>query len=157
MKRLLAIFLILQVLVSPATAATSDVYIVPGSEINLVARDGRIPVTIKNDGPEPVTVVLHGTTTTFRLEVLGTTEVKVPAGSSQLAELPVRAIANGPVQLRVWLEEDGVEIGESQMLSINVNYDVELFLLVSFGFLMFALIVVGIFRTARKFARRNRD
>lgn len=156
MKRILAIFLMLQVLVSPSTAAESDLFIVPGSEINLVARDGRIPVTIKNVGTEPATVTLHGTTTTFRLEVLGTTEVTVPAGSSQLAELPVRAIANGPVQLRVWLEQDGVEIGEAQMLSINVNYDVELFLLVSFGFLMFALIIVGIIRTARKFARRDR-
>jgi hypothetical protein len=100
---------------------------------------------------------LHGTTTTFRLEVLGSTEVTVPAGSSQLAELPVRAIANGPVQLRVWIELDGEEIGESQMLNINVNYDVELFLLVSFGFLMFALIVVGIFRTVLKFRRKTDD
>lgn len=147
----------LQVLVSPAHAADSNLYIVPGSEINLVARDGRIPVTIKNDGTEPATVTLNGTTTTFRLEVLGTAEVTVPAGSSQLAELPVRAIANGPVQLRVWLEQDGAQIGESQMLSINVNYDVELFLLVSFGFLMFALIIVGIIRTALKFSRRKRD
>jgi hypothetical protein len=81
----------------------------------------------------------------------------VPAGSSQLAELPVRAIANGPVQLRVWLEQEGTQVGESQMLSINVNYDVELFLLVSFGFLMFALIIVGIIRTALKFSRRKRD
>lgn len=157
MKRLLAIFLALQFLIAPASAATSDVFIVPGSEINLVARDARIPVTIKNDSAVPVTVTLNGTTTTFRLEVLGTTEVTIPAGSSQLTELPVRAIANGPVQLRVWLEQDGVEIGESKMLSINVNYDVELFLLVSFGFLMFALIVVGGIRTARKFARRKRD
>lgn len=156
MKRLLALFLMLQVLFAPAAAASSDVYIVPGSEINLVARDGRIPVTIKNDGLDPVTVTLNGTTTTFRLEVLGSTEVTVPAGSSQLAELKVRAIANGPVQLRVWLEQNGVAIGNSEMLSINVNYDVELFVLVSFGFLMFALIVVGIFRTARKFARRDR-
>lgn len=156
MKRLLVFFLMLQVLFAPAAAASSDVYIVPGSEINLVARDGRIPVTIKNDGLDPVTVTLNGTTTTFRLEVLGSTEVTVPAGSSQLAELKVRAIANGPVQLRVWLEQNGVAIGNSEMLSINVNYDVELFVLVSFGFLMFALIVVGIFRTARKFARRDR-
>jgi hypothetical protein len=31
-------------------AQASDVFIVPGSEINLVARDGRIPITIQNDG-----------------------------------------------------------------------------------------------------------
>ncbi|MFM1951184.1 MAG: hypothetical protein RL418_871 [Actinomycetota bacterium] len=154
MKRVIALTLALLALASPA-AANSDVYIVPGSEINLVARDGRIPVTIQNDSAEPKTVVLHGTTTTFRLEVLGATEVTVPAGSSQLAELPVRAIANGPVRLRVWIELDGEEIGESQMLNINVNYDVELFLLVSFGFLMFALIVVGIFRTVLKFRRKT--
>jgi hypothetical protein len=154
LKRVIALILALLALGSPAVA-DADIYIVPGSEINLVARDGRIPVTIQNDSDEPKTVVLNGTTTTFRLEVLGSTEVSVPAGSSQLAELPVRAIANGPVQLRVWIELDGEEIGESQMLDINVNYDVELFLLVSFGFLMFALIVVGIFRTVLKFRRKT--
>jgi hypothetical protein len=111
-------------------------------------------VTIKNDSDQDQTVVLHGTTTTFRLEVLGTTEVTVPAGSSQLAELPVRAIANGPVQLRVWIEQADQRVGDSVNIDINVNYDVELFLLVSFGFAMFALIVVGIFRTVLKFRRR---
>jgi len=155
LKRFLAALTAILLLAAPSNAAQGELYIVPGSEINLVARDGRIPVTIKNDGTEPETVTLNGTTTTFRLEVLGKTEVTVPAGSSQIAELSVRAIANGPVQLRVWLEQDGVEVGESQMLTINVNYDVELFLLVSFGVLMFALIVVGVFRTVLKFRRRD--
>ena len=157
MKRLLALVLTMLALVSPAQAETSELYIVPGSEINLVARDGRIPVTIKNDSPETQTVTLNGASTTFRLEILSTTEVTIPAGSSQLAEIPVRAIANGPVELKVWLEQDGREIGESELLQVNVNYDVELFLLVSFGFLMFALIVVGIFRTVLKFRRRTSD
>ncbi|QKJ25891.1 hypothetical protein HRU87_07035 [Aquiluna borgnonia] len=157
MKRLLALVLTMLALVSPAQAETSELYIVPGSEINLVARDGRIPVTIKNDSLETQTVTLNGASTTFRLEILSTTEVTIPAGSSQLAEIPVRALANGPVELKVWLEQDGREIGESELLQVNVNYDVELFLLVSFGFLMFALIVVGIFRTVLKFRRRASD
>ncbi|MEY3966948.1 MAG: hypothetical protein RLZ96_474 [Actinomycetota bacterium] len=157
MKRLLALVLTMLALVSPAQAETSELYIVPGSEINLVARDGRIPVTIKNDSLETQTVTLNGASTTFRLEILSTTEVTIPAGSSQLAEIPVRALANGPVELKVWLEQDGREIGESELLQVNVNYDVELFLLVSFGFLMFALIVVGIFRTVLKFRRRTSD
>lgn len=157
MKRLLALVLTMFALVSPAQAETSELYIVPGSEINLVARDGRIPVTIKNDSLETQTVTLNGASTTFRLEILSTTEVTIPAGSSQLAEIPVRALANGPVELKVWLEQDGREIGESELLQVNVNYDVELFLLVSFGFLMFALIVVGIFRTVLKFRRRTGD
>ncbi|MEY3587020.1 MAG: hypothetical protein RJB32_316 [Actinomycetota bacterium] len=157
MKRLLALVLTMFALVSPAQAETSELYIVPGSEINLVARDGRIPVTIKNDSLETQTVTLNGASTTFRLEILSTTEVTIPAGSSQLAEIPVRALANGPVELKVWLEQDGREIGEGELLQVNVNYDVELFLLVSFGFLMFALIVVGIFRTVLKFRRRTSD
>lgn len=157
MKRLLALLLTMFALVSPAQAETSELYIVPGSEINLVARDGRIPVTIKNDSLETQTVTLNGASTTFRLEILSTTEVTIPAGSSQLAEIPVRAIANGPVELKVWLEQDGREIGKSELLQVNVNYDVELFLLVSFGFLMFAMIVVGIFRTVLKFRRRTSD
>jgi hypothetical protein len=157
LKRLLALVLTMLALVSPAQAETSELYIVPGSEINLVARDGRIPVTIKNDSLETQTVTLNGASTTFRLEILSTTEVTIPAGSSQLAEIPVRALANGPVELKVWLEQDGREIGESELLQVNVNYDVELFLLVSFGFLMFALIVVGIFRTVLKFRRRTSD
>ena len=154
MKRLIALLFALLAISSPAVAEP-DLYIVPGSEINLVARDGRIPVTVQNNGIAPVTAVLHGASTTFRLEVLGETKVEIPAGSSQLVELPVRAIANGPVQLRVWVEVDGKEVGNSQLLNINVNYDIELFLLVSFGFLMFALIVVGIFRTVMKFRRRS--
>jgi hypothetical protein len=68
-------------------AQASDVYIVPGSEVNLVARDGRIPITVKNDGSESAIVIVHGKSSSFRLEVLKETEITVPAGSSQLAEL----------------------------------------------------------------------
>jgi hypothetical protein len=135
----------------PANA--SDVYVVPGSEINLVARDGRIPITIKNDGSESATVVLLGKSSSFRLEVLQETEITVPAGSSKLAEIPVRAVANGPVELEVWLELSGVEIGERTVIEVNVNYDVELFLLVSFAFAMFTLILIGSYRTVRKLRR----
>lgn len=53
------------------------------------------------------------------------------------------------------LEANGVRISEDQLLRINVNYDVELFLLVSFGVAMFALMIVGIIRTTIKLRRRN--
>jgi hypothetical protein len=36
-----------------------------------------------------------------------------------------------------------------------VNYDIELFLLVSFAFAMFALILIGSYRTVRKLRRRR--
>lgn len=154
MKRLVALLMALLVLPTPALA--QDVEIVPGSNINLVARDTRIPVTVKNNTDEPVTVMVRGQSTSFRLEVLEDAEVLIPAQSSAIAELPVRAIANGPVEIAVWVEEkSGERVGEEVLIEINVAYDVELFLLVLMGVAMFSLIIVGIIRTVIKLGRRR--
>jgi hypothetical protein len=155
LKRLLTLLLVALSVLTPAVGLASDVYIVPGSEVNLVAKDGRIPITIKNDGSESATVIVHGKASSFRLEVIKDTELTIPAGSSQVAEVGVRAVANGPVELEVWLEENGVEIGKRELIQVNVNYDVELFLLVSFAFAMFGLILIGSYRTVRKLRRRR--
>jgi len=155
LKRILTLVLAAIALIIGPAAFASDVYIVPGSEVNLVARDGRIPVTIKNDTSESATIIVHGKSSSFRLEVLKETELTIPAGSSQVAEVGVRAVANGPVELEVWLEENGVEVGKREIIQVNVNYDVELFLLVSFAFAMFGLILIGSYRTVRKLRRRR--
>ncbi len=151
MRRLLALLLALLLLPLPASA---DPEIVPGSNVNLVARDGRIPITISNPDLEPIEVTVFAESTSFRLEVLESATVLVPASSTAIADIPVKAIANGPVQIRVWIEVDGTKIGEETIVDINVNYDIELFLLVSLGMLMFMLIMVGIFRTTLKLRRR---
>ena len=154
MRRFLALVLALVMLPMPASAA--DVEIVPGSNINLVARDTRIPVTVKNNTDEAVTVVVKGVATSFRLEVLDSAEGLIPPQSSALAELPVTAIANGPVQIAVWVEEkSGERLGEDVIVDINVAYEVEIFLLVSLAVAMFALIIVGVIRTAIKLGRRR--
>ena len=67
--------------------------------------------------------------------------------------VPVRAIANGPVSIRLWLEVKGKQIGEESVIDVSVNYDVELFLLVSLAVAMFSLIVIGVVRTVVKLAR----
>ena len=156
MKRLIAVLLLLLVFPSPAFA-DDNVHIVPGSNINLVARDGRIPVTVQNPTSESVTVMVFGAATSFRLEFLEPQELTIPANTSAVAELPVRAIANGPVEVKVWVELDGERIGEETTLSIRVNYDIELFLLVSIAVAMFGLIVVGIIRTVLRLARRRSE
>jgi hypothetical protein len=144
--------LLLLAIPSPAFA-DETVHIVPGSNINLVARDGRIPVTVQNPTSESVTVFVVGTATSFRLEFLEPQELTIPANTSAVAELPVRAIANGPVEVKVWVEIDGKRIGDETTLAVRVNYDIELFLLVSIAVAMFGLIVVGIIRTVVKLAR----
>ncbi len=154
MKRLFALLIALALIPLPGFAA--DVEIVPGSNVNLVARDARIPVTVKNNTDQTVTVVVRGQATSFRIEVLEPAEVQVPPQSSAIAELPVRAIANGPVEIAVWVEEkSGERLGEDVIVEVNVAYDVELFLLVALAVAMFALIIVGIVRTAIKLGGRN--
>jgi hypothetical protein len=153
-KRLFALLIALALIPLPGFAA--DVEIVPGSNVNLVARDARIPVTVKNNTDQTVTVVVRGQATSFRIEVLEPAEVQVPPQSSAIAELPVRAIANGPVEIAVWVEEkSGERLGEDVIVEVNVAYDVELFLLVALAVAMFALIIVGIVRTAIKLGGRN--
>lgn len=154
MKRLFALVIALLLLPLPSLAA--DFEIVPGSKVNLVARDARIPVTVKNNTDEAVTVMVRGEASSFRIEVLESAEVLIPARSSAIAELPVRAIANGAVQVKVWVEEkSGEKIGEDVIIEVNVAYDVELFLLVSLAVGMFALIIVGVVRTVIKLGRRS--
>lgn len=152
MKRLVALVLLLLGVATPSFAS-ENVHVVPGSNINLVARDGRIPVTVQNPTSESVTVMVVGAATSFRLEFLEPQELTLPANTSAVAELPVRAIANGPVEVKVWVEINGERVGEETTLSVRVNYDIELFLLVSLGVAMFGLIVVGIIRTMVKLTR----
>lgn len=153
MKKI-ALALLLLLIPLPASA---DPEVVPGSQINLVARDARIPITVNNPDLQPIEVTLKAESTSFRLEVLEDVVVLLPAQSSEVVELPVRAIANGPVQLRVWLEVNGEKVSADQLITINVNYDVELFLLVTFGVVMFALVLVGVARTTSKLRRRSVD
>ena len=154
MKRVLALVMALMMLPVPASA---DVEIVPGSDINLVARDANIPITVRNTTDAGIEVQVVGESTSFRLEILESALVTIPPQSSQLAELPVRAIANGPVEIRVWLEVDGERVTEDTVIRVNVNYDVELFLLVSFAVAMFALMIVGIIRTTLKLRGRQSE
>ena len=152
--RKLALALLLVLIPLPASA---DPEVVPGSQINLVARDARIPITVSNPDLEPIEVVVVAESTSFRLEVIEEVTVLIPAQSTQIAEVPVRAIANGPVQLRVWLEVNGEKVSQDQLININVNYDVELFLLVTFAVVMLALVIVGVVRTTIKLRRRSVD
>jgi hypothetical protein len=152
--RKLALTLLLVLIPLPASA---DPEVVPGSQINLVARDARIPITVSNSDLQPIEVVVVAESTSFRLEVIEEVTVLIPAQSTQIAEVPVRAIANGPVQLRVWLEVNGEKVSQDQLININVNYDVELFLLVTFAVVMLALVIVGVVRTTIKLRRRSVD
>ncbi|MDA7761288.1 DUF6049 family protein [Aquiluna sp.] len=155
MKRFLA--LLAALLLIPSAALALEPSIVPGSNVNVVARDARIPVTVTNPTNQDLEVTVTAISNSFRLEILEPAVLVIPAQSSAVAELPIKAIANGPVQISVSLKMGDVQVGDSVLVDVNVNYDVELFLLVSFGVAMFALIVVGVFRTTSKLRKKSSE
>jgi P pilus assembly chaperone PapD len=74
MKKI-ALALLLLLIPLPASA---DPEVVPGSQINLVARDARIPITVNNPDLQPIEVTLKAESTSFRLEVLEDVTVLLP-------------------------------------------------------------------------------
>ncbi len=146
--------LVLALLLIPNAAIAAEPSIVPGSNINVVARDARIPVTVTNPTDQDMEVTVMAASNSFRLEIIESATLIVPARSSAVAELPIRAIANGPLEISVWLSIEGNQIGDTVIVEVIVNYDIELFLLVSFGVAMFALIVIGVIRTTSKLRRQ---
>ena len=149
--------LVLALLLIPNAAIAAEPSIVPGSNINVVARDARIPVTVTNPTDQDIEVTVMAASNSFRLEIIENATLIVPARSSAVAELPIKAIANGPLEIAVWLSVEGNQIGDTVVVEVIVNYDIELFLLVSFGVAMFALIVIGVIRTTSKLRRQPRE
>lgn len=149
--------LVLALLLIPNAAIAAEPSIVPGSNINVVARDARIPVTVTNPTDQDMEVTVMAASNSFRLEIIKSATLIVPARSSAVAELPIKAIANGPLEISVWLSIEGNQIGDTVIVEVIVNYDIELFLLVSFGVAMFALIVIGVIRTTSKLRKQPRE
>ena len=149
--------LVLALLLIPNAAIATEPSIVPGSNINVVARDARIPVTVTNPTDQDIEVTVMAASNSFRLEIIENATLIVPARSSAVAELPIKAIANGPLEISVWLSVEGNQIGDTVIVEVIVNYDIELFLLVSFGVAMFALIVIGVIRTTSKLRKQPRE
>ena len=149
--------LVLALLLIPNAAIAAEPSIVPGSNINVVARDARIPVTVTNPTDQDIEVTVMAASNSFRLEIIENATLIIPARSSAVAELPIKAIANGPLEISVWLSVEGNQIGDTVVVEVIVNYDIELFLLVSFGVAMFALIVIGVIRTTSKLRRQSRE
>ena len=127
------------------------VYVVRGSDINLVSRESKVPIRIQNDFDEDVRVHVHAQPNNSRLIVPEVVEIVVPAQTEVTAQVPVKAIANGGVGLQVWLTTfSGIQLGRSVVITMEINADVESFLLIGLGTLVVLLGTVGVIRTKRR-------
>ena len=72
-----------------------SIRIVPGSTINLVSSESKVPVRIQNDFDADIRVHVHMKPSNPRVSVPQAVEVVVPASSGMNAQVPVKAIGNG--------------------------------------------------------------
>jgi hypothetical protein len=134
-----------------------SIHIVPGSVINLVSSESKVPVRIQNDFDSDIRVHVHMLPSNPRVSVPQAVEVVVPASSGINAQVPVKAIGNGKVFLIVWLTTfSGIRLTENSNLQMNVNAGIETAMLVVFASLIVALGTVGVLRTRSKRRRKAR-
>ena len=145
---------------APVAAIPTDIpsiRIVPGSTINLVSSESKVPVRIQNDFDADIRVHVHMKASNPRVTVPQAVEVVVPASSGINAQVPVKAIGNGKVFLIVWLTTfSGIRLGPNSNLQMNVNAGIENAMLIVFASLIGALGTAGVLRTRSKIRRKAR-
>lgn len=128
-----------------------DVKIIKGSHINLVSQQSRVPVLIQNNYDTEVRVLIHVSSSNLRVRLPETTSVVIPPNSTVNATVPVQAVANGNVDLYVWLSSfTGERLGDTKTISMTVIGDAEMIALGSMGVLVILLLVAGIVRMSRR-------
>jgi len=119
----------------------SAVAVVPGSQIFAVNRNVDLPVTLRNDLPQSAVVWVSVSTRSLRLQPGEAQRVVIPAGSTQTAQLPVKAVASGDLSLDVVLtDEAGQQVGSTEELQVRVRADWE-----SRGIAIAVVVVVLVF------------
>lgn len=130
------------------------VAIVPGSTINLVAHESKIPLSIRNDFDSEVTVHAWVIPESFAVLVPHGIEVKIPPKTTVTAQVPVIAVSNGEVELKAYLTTfSGRRFNGSVKLHMVVNADIETSVVIAFGASVVTLLGFGVVRTIRR--RRN--
>lgn len=142
-----------------ASAKTLEsVQVVDGSSITMVSNDSDLPITLANDLPYPVNVVLHAVPSNGRLVVGQTdTPVTLEANSRKSVKIPLQAqVANGQVLLRLQLlAPDGTVLSSPPARQVTVSADWETVGTAVAGGLIVVLFGIGITREILKRRRRH--
>lgn len=135
----------------PQPTPSFAIRIVPGSDIHLVAKSSKLPISIRNDYNAEIRVQVHVAPSNLRALVPASIEVTVPAQTTYVAQVPVTAIADGDVPLKAWLTTfSGLPLGDSVNLNLSVNAEVESSLITGFGIIVAGLGIAGVLRTRAK-------
>lgn len=132
------------------------VAIPPGSQVNLIAEQGTIPIVLTNAFTQEVMVDIELTSSDPLLQVESTSSVTLAAApdgalSTTTVRTPVTAIANGDVTVRTQLlSPSGAPLGPAQEFDIRVRADWENRGTAIAAAALGVLLVIGLTRTIRR-------
>ena len=144
-----------QTKIAPTVLPKPLIFIVAGSNVRMVSRESKVPVSVQNDYPVAMRVHIHARSSNQSLVVTKSVSLIVPAESRKDALVPVTATAAGKFVLEVWLTTfTDLPLGTRTKINIDADPNFEILLLVGFGALILLLVVLGWRRMASLRKRR---
>lgn len=138
---------------TPVQAALppAQVFVVAGSNINIVSRESKVPVSIQNNYDRQVRIRVHASAADSAVTVEKYVSLTIPANSRKDALIPISILSGGEYELKVWVTTfTDIRVGKTITMKLTVNPDIEIMIIVSFGSLIAVLVVLGAIRMARR-------
>ncbi len=145
--------LVLIAVATPVQAALppAQVFVVTGSNINIVSRESKVPVSIQNNYDRQVKIRVHASAPDPAVTVQNYVSLTIPANSRKDALIPISILSGGEYKLNVWVTTfNDIRVGETVEMKLTVNPDIEVFIIIVFGALIAVLLVLGVIRMKRR-------
>jgi hypothetical protein len=153
LKALVAVTLVCFGLATPVQAALppAQVFVVTGSNINIVSRESKVPVSIQNNYDRQVKIRVHASAPDPAVTVADFVSLTIPANSRKDALIPISFLSGGEYELDVWVTTfTDIRVGQNVAMKLTVNPDIEVMIIVAFGSLIVLLMVLGAIRMSRR-------
>jgi hypothetical protein len=145
--------LVLLAVATPVQAALppAQVFVVTGSNINIVSRESKVPVSIQNNYDRQVKIRVHASAPDPAVTVQNYVSLTIPANSRKDALIPISILSGGDYKLNVWVTTfNDIRVGETVEMNLTVNPDIEVVIIIVFGALIAVLLVLGVIRMKRR-------
>ncbi|WP_156155856.1 DUF6049 family protein [Demequina phytophila] len=135
----------------------SALHVAAGSDVNFIADQGSLPVTVVNDLDVDATVVVDMTSFSPNLQIRESPTVTIPARSSKTVPVDVSAVSSANVRaITVLRNADGVAIADPVSMSVRVRADWGTAVTAVFTAGLVVLLVMGVIRTVRRGRKETR-
>jgi hypothetical protein len=152
-KVLASALLVLLTIATPVNAALppAEVFVVSGSDINIVSRESKIPVSVQNNYDRQVRIRVHTSSPDPAVNAEKYVSLTIPANSRKDALIPISILSGGEYKLNVWLTTfTDIRIGQTVSMKLTVNPDIEVMIIVVFGSIIVVLLGLGVLRMTRR-------